>query len=281
MPSRVIRGEILASESLSRVSMQAEFVFWRLFVAADDFGRLDGRLGVLRAAIFPTRDAVTLGEIGRWLDELTCCDPDGHGPVQRYEVDSRPYLQLRSWEKHRANGKRATKSRFPEAPEIPRGSPRAPADPHPSDVWYGDEGRGTLAPAGAPPAAEGSASGPSKRRALARPPKPAAHAIAIYCEEYKAARGVNPVVPEREKRELGAAYEDMGEERFRAACRVFLITDDDWLRQQSYSPRAFLSRLTQSDVRAQKRAGRGPPEPEPNGELEPTPELTAIFGGKR
>jgi hypothetical protein len=143
MPSRVIRGEILTSDSLSRVSRDAESLFWRLIIAADDFGRLDGRLGVLRAAAWPARDDVTAEQIGRWLDELAGCDPDGGGPVIRYAVQGRPYLQLRNWEQHRAASKRAAKSRFPAQdspgaqviPADPRGSPGAPEDPHPSDDW--------------------------------------------------------------------------------------------------------------------------------------------------
>lgn len=152
MPSRVVRGEILSSFSLSRVSRDAEAFFWRLLIAADDFGRLDGRIGVLRAVVFPAREDICSGEIERWVSELSGCDPDGSGPVIRYEVEGRPYLQLQSWEKHRSTSKRAEKSRFPGVPENPRGNPgdpRIPADPRPSDVWRLTSGECRVEPSAA------------------------------------------------------------------------------------------------------------------------------------
>ena len=132
MPSRVIRGEILASRSLGRVSRDADAFFWRLLMAADDFGRLDGRLGVLRAVCYPNRDEVCTGEIERWLEELATCDPGSTGPVQLYEVDGEPFVQLRNWERHRSNSKRAITSRFPDPRENPgesRGIPDLPKIP--------------------------------------------------------------------------------------------------------------------------------------------------------
>lgn len=38
MPSRIIKESITTSESLSEVSAEAERLFWRLVVKADDFG---------------------------------------------------------------------------------------------------------------------------------------------------------------------------------------------------------------------------------------------------
>jgi len=146
MPSRVIRGEILSSDSLSRVSPEAEAFFWRLLIAADDYGRLDGRLAVLRAAVWPARN-VTLDQLQELLAELERADGET-GPIVRYQVDGRDFIALVNWEEHRANGKRAKTSRFPPPPKLPadaRGSPEIPADPHPSDVGRGtsSEGRGT------------------------------------------------------------------------------------------------------------------------------------------
>jgi len=43
MPSRVVRGDINASDSLSRVSLEADLTFRALLVAVDDYGRLDAR----------------------------------------------------------------------------------------------------------------------------------------------------------------------------------------------------------------------------------------------
>lgn len=145
MPSRVIRGEIVASDSLSRVSLQAELLFFHMLICADDYGRLDGRIQVLRSLAFPTRQDTTTGELQGWLNELATCDGD-QSPLILYRVDSRPYIQLRNWEKHRSNGRRSTKSKFPRVPEDSsdiRGNPRIPENPRPSDVWRltSDEGR--------------------------------------------------------------------------------------------------------------------------------------------
>ncbi|MBM4419878.1 MAG: hypothetical protein FJ033_16465 [Chloroflexi bacterium] len=141
MPSRVIRGEILSSDTLSRVSLEAEALFWRLLIAADDFGRLDGRLPVLRALLFPIRN-VPVEHIEEWLCELEYADESG-GPLLRYVVEGRPYVLLQKWEKHRSNSKRAKESRFPAPPTGPRecpGIPRGVADIRPSvGVGVGDE----------------------------------------------------------------------------------------------------------------------------------------------
>lgn len=129
MASRVIRGDLLSSRSLSRVSWQADWLFMRLLLAADDFGRLDGRLEIVRSVCFGNRTDVTMGEIDRWLTELTQCDPSGEGPLVRYEVDGWPYLQLRNWEKHRGKANRAESSKFPDPRESPRISAENSGDP--------------------------------------------------------------------------------------------------------------------------------------------------------
>ena len=143
MPSRVIRGEILSSASLSSVSLEAEALFWRMLVAADDYGRLDGRPRVLASVLFPARP-VEEGDLVCWLSELENAD-GGSGPCFTYVSGGRPFVQLCNWERHRANGKRAKTSRFPDPPADPRGSPEESADIHPSDVGRGtlDVGRGT------------------------------------------------------------------------------------------------------------------------------------------
>ena len=125
MPSRVIRGEINSSESLSRVSICAELTFTRLLTYVDDYGRGDARLAMAKAGLFPLRDEVSLEDLERWLDEL-----GAEGCVAFYLVGGRPYLHLTGWEKHRGNTKRAKTSRFPEPLEITTesGTPENPPD---------------------------------------------------------------------------------------------------------------------------------------------------------
>lgn len=118
MPSRVVRGEINSSASLGRVSMLADLTFRALIVATDDYGRMDARRDMLKAALFPTRPEATPAKIEKWLAELV-----DEGCVQLYEVDGRRYLSLPSWETHRGKQRRAPKSQFPDPPEI-LGNPR-------------------------------------------------------------------------------------------------------------------------------------------------------------
>ena len=118
MPSRVIRADILSSESLCEVSMEAEMVFVRLLLLADDYGRLDGRSKVLRAALFPLRSEVTVKKLEKWIAELLLLDDP---PLIQYVVDGRPYLELTGWEKHRGRSRRAKTSKYPPPNTITHG----------------------------------------------------------------------------------------------------------------------------------------------------------------
>lgn len=119
MPSRVIRGEINRSDSLSRVSMQAELTFDRLLTAVDDYGRLDARPAALKAELFPMRDEVTAAQVVEWVRELAALDDP---PVQLYFVNGREYLALVNWERHRGKVNRGKDSKFPKPPDLPRRS---------------------------------------------------------------------------------------------------------------------------------------------------------------
>ncbi len=115
MPSRVIRGEFNASESMAARSLYAELLFLKLILAVDDYGRTDARPRVLRGRVFPLRDDVNVVDVQTWLEELATGDDP---PVVVYEVDEKPYLQLVNWEKHRGNSRRGHKSRWPAPPGV-------------------------------------------------------------------------------------------------------------------------------------------------------------------
>ena len=128
MPARVIREEILSSDSLSQVSLEADLLFRSLILVADDFGRLDGRVAMVRLKCFPLRSSVTEKKVTQWLAELTSIP--GAPPIRCYAVEGRPYIQLTGWEKHRGKSRRASKSKFPEEPEEQiNASPEIPGDP--------------------------------------------------------------------------------------------------------------------------------------------------------
>ena len=130
MPSRVIRGNISRSQSLRRVSMQAELTFDRLIVAVDDFGRLDADPDTLKADLFPCRSEATPAKVSKWVAELAA-----EGCVQLYSVDGRELLCLTAWEKHCGKSRRAKSSKYPdplekiESPGDPGKSQEIPGDP--------------------------------------------------------------------------------------------------------------------------------------------------------
>lgn len=141
MPTRVVRGEIVNSRSLSRVSMEAELLFRNLLALVDDYGRYDGDAEILAAHAFPRRRSVSPDDVEGWLAELASCDDDGTGPVELYVVAGRRYLRLRNWETHRGKSRRGATSRWPQPLDFPceaqdtasaeiRGEPRSPADTH-------------------------------------------------------------------------------------------------------------------------------------------------------
>jgi hypothetical protein len=118
----VVRDGANTSDSLSRVSIEAELLFRALILAVDDYGRLDGRLPIVKSRCFPLRESFTEQRIDELLDELTRCDPppepggERSGPVERYEAEGLPFLRLVNWERHRGKSRRAKESRYPAPP---------------------------------------------------------------------------------------------------------------------------------------------------------------------
>lgn len=69
MPSRIIKESITTSESLDGVSADAERLFWRLVVKADDYGLYYGNPKILSSMCFPLNPP-TEKKIQSWLAEL-------------------------------------------------------------------------------------------------------------------------------------------------------------------------------------------------------------------
>jgi len=88
MPSRVIREGITTSEPMAAVSFEAECLFFRLMLVADDFGAFDGRPIIVRAKAMPLRD-VTAAQIDEWLRELA-----EQSLIVRYESEGKPYVAI-------------------------------------------------------------------------------------------------------------------------------------------------------------------------------------------
>lgn len=105
MPNRIIKESIATSESLSEVSAEAERLFWRLVVKADDYGLYHGNPKILASMCFPLNPPKEK-TLNSWLAELIQA-----GMVGTYTDDGKRYLKLLSWEKHQQQ--RAKKSKFP------------------------------------------------------------------------------------------------------------------------------------------------------------------------
>ncbi|WP_462385209.1 hypothetical protein [Intestinibacillus massiliensis] len=112
MPNRILKESICTSDNLDGLNWFDEVFFYRLLVNCDDYGRMDARPAILRARLFPLK-TVTDRQVESALQSLRTA-----GIVCLYEVDGKPFLQLRTWEKHQTV--RAKKSKYPppEAGEV-------------------------------------------------------------------------------------------------------------------------------------------------------------------
>lgn len=96
MPSRILKESICTSESLAYLSAEAEVLFYRLIVKADDFGLYYGSPKILASLLFPL-NVPTEKKVSSWLAELV-----NGGLVATYRgEDGRQYLKLLSWDNTR------------------------------------------------------------------------------------------------------------------------------------------------------------------------------------
>lgn len=94
MPNRILKESICTSDTISKLSWFEEICFYRLIVNADDYGRFDGRLPILKSRMFPLED-VTEKQIGDAINKLRSA-----GIVTTYTVEEKPYLQIVTWANH-------------------------------------------------------------------------------------------------------------------------------------------------------------------------------------
>lgn len=109
MPARRISDKICRSEDYKAMSLFQRDLFWRLIVSADDFGRFDGRLNILKRVMYPL-ESVTDKTVDDGLRGLATL-----GIIELYTVDARPYLRIINWLTYQQQ--RAKKSRYP-APNV-------------------------------------------------------------------------------------------------------------------------------------------------------------------
>ena len=105
MPNRILKESICTSDNIDQLSAFEETVFYSLIVNCDDFGRFDGRPKIIASKLFPLKDIRT-NQIESALRALTLAEL-----VILYEVDGKPFLQMKTWDRHQQI--RAKKSKYP------------------------------------------------------------------------------------------------------------------------------------------------------------------------
>lgn len=147
MPNRILRDGILTSPRVAKLNWAEETFYRRLHSVVDDFGRYYADHGLVRAACYPRLlNKVSDSDIEKWL---TACVTAALVRVYPAE-DGERYLMVLDFKQQ----VRATKSKFPQPPDIcaadatqPQGMP--PASAHLGVSVFGVEGVKTPAPSGA------------------------------------------------------------------------------------------------------------------------------------
>lgn len=94
MPNRLIREGFLDSEAIHSLSDAAECFFHRLMLTADDAGRMDGRVEILRARLFPLDISRRASDVEKTLSECVA-----QGLVIPYERKGQRFLQVAKWQR--------------------------------------------------------------------------------------------------------------------------------------------------------------------------------------
>ena len=94
MPNRLVREGFLDSEAIHSLSDAAECFFHRLMLAADDAGRMDGRVEILRARLFPLDLSRRASDVEKTLAECV-----GNGLVIPYQWKGQRFVQITKWQR--------------------------------------------------------------------------------------------------------------------------------------------------------------------------------------
>lgn len=106
MANRIIR-DWTDSERINNLSFQAETLFIRLMMKADDLGTYHANPKLIKAFCFPLKN-IRESDITRWLQELTSA-----GIIALYDADNKPYL-------HIINFGQRLRQVNPKFPQIPK-----------------------------------------------------------------------------------------------------------------------------------------------------------------
>lgn len=105
MGNRILKESICMSDTIDQLSWFEEVFFYRLLVNADDFGRFDGRLPIIKARLFPLKN-VSDKDITKAISSL-----EKHELLATYDWDDKPIIQIITWDHHQSV--RNKRSKFP------------------------------------------------------------------------------------------------------------------------------------------------------------------------
>ncbi|MBQ6177703.1 MAG: hypothetical protein IJK29_10940 [Bacteroidales bacterium] len=108
MPNRILKESITTSENIDKLTAFQETVFYRLIVTCDDFGRADARPKLLASKLFPLKD-IRPAQIEDALRGLTSAEL-----VITYTVGGKPFLQMKTWDRHQQVRNKVSKYPSPE-----------------------------------------------------------------------------------------------------------------------------------------------------------------------
>lgn len=118
--SRMVRKDILSSDSVNSLTWGGEVFYRRLMSVVDDFGRYDGRCEILRSQLYPLKlDNVSKSDIGKWLNECSKA-----GLIRLYSTDGRDYVEILKFNQRL----RVKKSKYPAPKEECRNPPQSAAE---------------------------------------------------------------------------------------------------------------------------------------------------------
>lgn len=98
---RTIKPPFFSSYSMSKMPIEARYLFAGMFTEADDEGRMIDSAKKIAGAIFPHDEKITPTKVEGWLKQLaTVKGEDGTPCIVRYETDGGRYLAIVKWGTH-------------------------------------------------------------------------------------------------------------------------------------------------------------------------------------
>lgn len=126
MRIRSVKPGFCTSEAIAELTVECELHFIKLWMYADDHGKGIDNPRLLKAALWPLRDEVTLEDIEGWQKELV-----HRGRIIRYSVEGKRYFAVSRWPEHQ-KPQHPKDSEYPDPSEDDGSAPPPDGKPHES-----------------------------------------------------------------------------------------------------------------------------------------------------